>query len=88
VFTDRRGQRRHIGHIKSFIRERLSGGGTDGMSPEVNAQVARLLSSSRGDDLVELARLLQRGGNPTTGNVVRALQGRQEDVSTRKERGL
>jgi hypothetical protein len=77
-----------IGHLRNFIRERLAGGGADGMSPEVNAQVAKLLSSNRGDDLVELARLLQRGGNPTSGNVVRALQGRQEDVSTRKERGL
>jgi hypothetical protein len=77
-----------VSHLRSFIRERLAGSGTDGMSPEVNAQVARLLSSNRGDDLVELARLLQRGGNPTSGNVVRALQGRQEDVSTRKEHGL
>lgn len=75
-----------LSHLKSWIAERLGARGPNGMNPEVSAQVAKLLTSNRPDDLVQLAKLLQGSGNPTTPNVLRALMDRQADVSERKDR--
>ncbi len=74
------GGRRGCARLKDWILKKR----TAGRQPAIDASVAKLLASGRGDDLVQAAKLMaeKQGGAPQA--VLSALLSRQHDVSERK----
>jgi hypothetical protein len=66
--------------LKDYVAQRRAAG----IQPKLDADVARLLASNRGDDLVEAVQLLTQKGSPLPPAVAAALLARKQDLSERR----